>query len=101
MPLYRVTFNLSAAFTRVYRQRPVLRVTRGAYMMRRISAAGEVIEDSEPEREERRRQEKEERKKKKALKPMDHQAAMGREQGAVSASKVSALEVFGLFRLLS
>jgi hypothetical protein len=65
-------------------------------MMRRISTAGEVIEDSEPEREERRRQNKEEREKKKTLKLMSQHAVMSREQKVVN-SEVSVIDLSGSF----
>jgi hypothetical protein len=62
-------------------------------MMRRISAAGEVIEDSEPEREKRRRQEKE----RKNNKNMDQQSVMNRQRKVVNMSEVSVIELSGSF----
>ena len=55
-------------------------------MTRRFSAAGEVIEDSEPEREERRRQEMEERKRKTFVKPQST-----REQDVQAVIELSGL----------
>jgi len=84
MPLiHRAILRLSFSSNTVYIKRPVLLITRRVFMMRRISAAGEVIEDSEPEREERRRQDKEEKEKKKYLKLMSQHAVMNREQKVV------------------
>jgi hypothetical protein len=98
MPLNRrAILRLSLSSTTLHIQRPALLVTSRVFMMRRISTAGEVIEDSEPEREERRRQNKEERKKKKTLKPMSQQAAMSREQKVVNASEVSVIDLSGSF----
>lgn len=98
MPLnHRAILRLSLSSITVHIERPALLVTRRVSMMRRISAAGEVIEDSEPEREERRRQDKEEKEKKKTLKLMRQQATMNREQIIVNVSEVSVIDLSGSF----
>ena len=79
MPLTRTTFRLSVALL-------IRRSTNIPSMTRRISAAGEVIEDSEPEREERRRQEMEERKRKTFVKPQST-----REQDVQAVIELSGL----------
>jgi hypothetical protein len=100
MPL---TFRLFAKSTTLYIQPPALLVIRRAikedltYMLRRISTGGEVIEDSEPERQERRRKDQEERSKKKNLKSMGQQTIANNEQKMINVPQVSVIELSGSF----
>lgn len=93
MPL---TFRLFVKSTTLS---PALLVTRRAIkedMLRRISTGGEVVEDSEPERQERRRKDEEERSMKKNLKSMQ-QTIANSDQKMINAPQVSVIELSGSF----
>ena len=98
LPLYRVVSFARSLPLRVTRQ--AVKVNISLPMMRRISAAGEVIEDSEPEREERRRQEKESRKKKKTIKLISQQPPKNNQQSVTNVADPSVIELSGPFWLL-
>jgi hypothetical protein len=63
-------------------------------MMRRLSAAGEVIEDSEPEREEQRRRQS---TKEKPLRHKSPQMLGSSQQRMCNVSEGSVVELTGLF----